>query len=822
MITRLKKNFLLLGGFTLFQVFGVWGVQLPATSAHWWSEAVEKRLTAAGTNRAEITKALAESPEARREGMAFLVENMPRPDLQALTAGFLLENLNLAYDDWEKSPWGTRVTKELFLNDVLPYACLNEARDPWRAKLREISQPLITGCQTPGEAAQALNQKLFSKLNVRYNTSRRRPDQSPIETMQSGIATCTGLAILLVDACRSVGIPARVAGTPMWSNLRGNHTWVEVWDGDWHFTGAAEPDAAGLDRGWFVHDASTAKRDIPQHAIYASSFRRTDISFPLVWLPGDRSVSAVNVTDRYTAKSSVANETRVRLSVKVLETNGKRAVADVLVSDATNPLTKCEDKSRGETADLNDFASFQLIPGHTYHVTARHEGRAAELNVTLTDAAEQLVTLTLAKKASKPSATYETIPPNLKPLPPKDAASLKKELGKYFVADATKQAKWKFSARQEKLLKEHEAAVRQVAWEAYRSAPIHPNLKADFDADVARFGQYLSPYVVKTVGTRPANGWPLFIAMHGGGGAPKEVNDSQWKHMQVYYKDHPEAGGYLYLALRAPNDTWNGFYDDYVYPLMDNLVRQFRLFGDIDPDKVFIMGYSHGGYGAYAIGPKMPDRFAAIHASAAAATDGESTPKTLRTTQFTAMVGELDTLYGRCERNQRFQAEVEQLRTGRTDIYPVTVTIVTGNGHTGLPDRDKIKDLYPTVRNPAPQEVSWLMTDSVVQDFFWLRVPQPAKQQEIFATCQNNRFVIKASEDLAAATVLLDSRLIDFNQPVDIEVNGSATTRRFGPSLKTFCDTLARRGDPEFAFSASFTFVKDSKTGGFILTDSGR
>ncbi len=788
----------------------------------WWSNAIEDRLAQAGTNRVELRQALSEVPAARREGMAFLVENMPAADLRTLTAEFLLEDLNLAYDSWEKSPWRTRVTEELFLNDVLPYASLNEARDPWRAQLRKISLPLVAGCQTPGEGAQALNQKLFSKLNVRYNTSRQRPDQSPIETMQSGIATCTGLAILLVDACRSVGIPARVAGTPMWSNLRGNHTWVEVWDGNWHFTGAAEPDAAGLDRGWFVHDASTAKRDIPEHAIYASSFRRTDISFPLVWRPEDKSVGAFNVTDRYTAKSSVAKESTVRLSVKVLGANGKRTAADVVVSDATSPPNKCEAKSRGETADLNDFASFQLVPGHTYQVTANHEGRAAGLDVTLTDAAEQLVTLTLTEKAPKPKATGGAIPPIIKPLPAKDAASLKKELGKYFVADTTKQAKWKFSARQEKLLKENEAMVRQVAWEAYRSAPIHLNLKADFDAAIARFEQYHSPYVVKTVGTRPANGWPLFIAMHGGGGAPKEVNDSQWKHMQIYYKDHPEAGGYLYLALRAPNDSWNGFYDDYVYPLIDNLVRQFRLFGDIDPDKVFIMGYSHGGYGAYAIGPKMPDRFAAIHASAAAATDGESTPKTLRTTQFTAMVGELDTLYGRCERNQRFQAEVEQLRAGRTDIYPVTVTIVAGNGHTGLPDRDKIKDLYPTVRNPVPQEVSWLMTDSVVQDFFWLRVPQPAKQQEIFATCRNNRFAIKASENLSAATLWLDSRLIDFNQPVHIEVNGSATTRRFGSSLKTFCDTLARRGDPEFAFSASFTLVKDSQTGGFILTDSGR
>ena len=34
----------------------------------------------------------------------------------------------------------------------------------------------------------------------------------------------------------------------------------------------------------------------------------------------------------------------------------------------------------------------------------------------------------------------------------------------------------------------------------------------------------------------------------------------------ITYRDHSEAGGYLYLALRAPDDTWNGFYTDYVYP----------------------------------------------------------------------------------------------------------------------------------------------------------------------------------------------------------------------------------------------------------------
>jgi hypothetical protein len=90
-----------------------------------------------------------------------------------------------------------------------------------------------------------------------------------------------------------------------------------------------------------------------------------------------------------------------------------------------------------------------------------------------------------------------------------------------------------------------------AAWESYRCAPIHTILKANFDENVVKFEQHISPYTVKKVGTRPARSWPLFIAMHGGGGAPKQVNDRQWKQMQVYYRDHPEVGRYLYLALRA-------------------------------------------------------------------------------------------------------------------------------------------------------------------------------------------------------------------------------------------------------------------------------
>jgi predicted esterase len=576
-----------------------------------------------------------------------------------------------------------------------------------------------------------------------------------------------------------------------------------------------------LDRGWFIHDAAEAQARVPEHAIYATSFRHTGVSFPLVWASEDRSVSAVNVTDRYVAKASPAAANRTRLLVKVLDgPGGKRVEADLAVANLGNPSLEWKDKSRGETADLNDLAAFDVVPGENYRVTAAKGDRTVRRDVLVTTNGQEVVTITLAQAASPPMPPAYVPPTVEKALSAKDARSLKKALDGFFAASPEAQARWKFPSRPEKLLLANEPAVRQAAWEAYRTAPIHSADRTEFDSHLVNFGQYQSAYTVKTVGSRPTHGWALFIAMHGGGGAPKELNDSQWRQMQSYYHDHPEAGGYLYLALRAPNDTWNGFYDDYVYPLIDNLIRQFRLFGDIDPNKVFIMGYSHGGYGAFAIGPKIPDHFAAIHASAAAPTDGETTAKTLRHTLFTAMVGERDTAYGRYERDLRFKAEVEKLRGGRDDVYPVFVTVIAGNGHTGLPDRDKIKEMYPAVRNPVPRDLSWLMTDGVVTDFFWLGVPHPAKRQEILARCGDNRFVITANAAVTEATVWFDTRLIDFRQAVAIELNGVTTKRRFSPSLRTFCATLLRRGDPELAFSAGFKVRKDEPSGPLVLVDT--
>ena len=774
-----------------------------ATSV-WWAATVEQALERAGSNRTEMVTALRGVPSGQREGLQFLMENMPQADLQALSAAFLLEHTALAYEAWEKAPWRDAISTELFLSEILAYANINETREAWRKPLRELCVPLVKDCRTPAEAGQRLNQQLFGLVKVKYSTKRKKANQSPSETMSTGLASCTGLSILLVDACRSVGVPARLVGIPNWVDNRGNHAWVEIWDQRWHFTGAAEQDPNGLDRGWFAHDASLAIKDSKEHAIYAASFKKTGLPFPMVWSRDQDYVSAVNVTDHYTVKAKPVEAGKTRLMVKVLERpGGSRVAARVRVLEPGAAAAALEGTSKDEKVDTNDLLSFEVARAGTFEIEVEHNGQKVRQAYHSGTNQQELVVVPLQSTPAPLAASQMCYfrPPVRDALAPAQETALREALQQFFMAAPAAQADWKFDPGLEKLLRENEPAARETTWETYRTAPIHTDLRRDYEARTVRFQSHVSPYTIKTVGRKPEGGWPLFIAMHGGGGAPKEVNDSQWKHMQIYYRDQPSVTGYLYVALRAPDDTWNGFYTDYTYPLIENLLRQFRLFAEVDPNKIFLMGYSHGGYGAFAIGPKMPDQFAAIHSSAAAPTDGEFDAKTLRNTVFTYMVGELDNAYGRLSRCRVVDEAIRKLRGDRTDIFPVTLEFKAGYPHSGLPDRDKIKDMYPAVRNPIPIELTWAMTDGVIRNFFWVQAPQPGKGQEIDAVCRDNRITVNTTK-VTAASLLLDRRLVDFNRPVALEVNGRVLTRKVEPSLRTLGQTMAERADPDLAFSA--------------------
>jgi hypothetical protein len=312
----------------------------------------------------EFIAASAEKHGAFGEKAArFLMAHMPPADQANLSSRFLLENLDLALQARERFPWAGEVPEQIFLNDVLPYAVFDEPRDPWRADFFTRAGALVKEAKTAREAAQILNRDFFKLIKTHYHTGRKRTNQSPKESMEQGKATCTGLSIILVAACRSVGIPARAVGTPLWHDNSGNHTWVEIWDGDWHFTGADESSPKGLNHGWFTGNASRARADVPRYAIYATSWKTDAGFFPLVWAPASRTVGAVNVTDRYARKTDPLPNT---LGIRFFE-GDQRVVKAGQLTDAQGRVLATFETKAG-TADMNDVPRVTVKPGQSYRL----------------------------------------------------------------------------------------------------------------------------------------------------------------------------------------------------------------------------------------------------------------------------------------------------------------------------------------------------------------------------------------------------------------------------------------------------------------------
>lgn len=303
--------------------------------------ALQVSLEAAGPNRDSLVRALKMLPARQRPGMEFLLENMPEADLKKISGAFLAKDVSQAYAAVAAAQWRKEIPRSVFFQYVLPYANLDETRESWHHRLAVLCRPLVVHCTNAGSAALAINKALFSLVNVHYSADKRpKPNQSPSESIAAHYASCSGLSILLVDACRSVGVPARIVGTPMWAihrgdangNNAGNHTWVEIWDGQWHILGASE--VSPLDKTWFLANASLAYGarntlidGIYAHRIYAATFKRNSGKngdwFPMVWNLNDRSVYAQDVTSDYFH--------RVRVMVRLVNGRHKPTTARLIL-----------------------------------------------------------------------------------------------------------------------------------------------------------------------------------------------------------------------------------------------------------------------------------------------------------------------------------------------------------------------------------------------------------------------------------------------------------------------------------------------------------
>lgn len=348
----------------------------------------------AGSPRADsLRELLRDTPRRDREAMAYLLVYMPRGDRDTMRLELLRENVSYACRARREFPWAAALPDSVFLNEVLPYAAVDEVRDGWRRDFYARIAPLVADCTSLEAAVGAVNANLREVVGVEYNTAREKTNQSPAESMRQGMASCTGLSILLVDALRSVGIPARFAGTAAWHDDRGNHSWVEVWvDGAWHFTEYYYP---GLDRAWFFADAGRAAPG-REHGVYVASFRPTGDWFPMVWNEHSRDVHGKDVTARYIAACAdragqmLGGRTHTTVTFRMYRSPAHASASDDRIAANVDvfggDLQVGGGRTPGPRQDMNDELRFLLEKHNTYRFRYENaRGETVELTAEVGD-----------------------------------------------------------------------------------------------------------------------------------------------------------------------------------------------------------------------------------------------------------------------------------------------------------------------------------------------------------------------------------------------------------------------------------------------------
>ena len=374
-----------------------------------------QEVIANSSRAAELEALMADISVEHHKEMAFLLKNMPDFDREEMDLNLLRENVEYAHLAREKYSWAKRLPEDVYLYDVLPYHVVDEVRDSWRKELYEMFAPAVDTCTTMYDAVCAVNANIPRLTGVDYNTKREKTNQSPRESMRQGMASCTGLAILLVDAYRAVGIPARFAGTASWHDNRGNHSWTEVWlDGQWRVTEYYFP--SKLDHLWFMADASKANAEDRTYAIYATRFGKADDWFPMVWADGDvegrsveelpKWVGAENVTkhyqelayEQYTRHIEAGTHTFIKIAgykdAKHKEHSDDRVAMGVDVFHGTEQMGG--GLTAGPLRDMNDMFSVLVEKNRSYEL--RYYDSNGELQRINVELGEEPVTVEIFLK----------------------------------------------------------------------------------------------------------------------------------------------------------------------------------------------------------------------------------------------------------------------------------------------------------------------------------------------------------------------------------------------------------------------------------------
>ncbi len=275
-------------------------------------------------------------------------------------------------------------------------------------------------------------------------------------------------------------------------------------------------------------------------------------------------------------------------------------------------------------------------------------------------------------------------------------------------------------------------------------------------------------WLERKFGEAPEGKRSLWISMHGGGNGPSAMNDQQWQNQIRLYQ--PEEG--IYIAPRAPTDTWNLWHEAHIDPLFDRLIEGMVATRGVDPNRVYLMGYSAGGDGVWQLAPRMADRFAA--AAMMAGHPNEASLLGLRNLPFAIFMGGEDAAYDRNKIAAERGGQLEALQKADPQGYEHLTKVYKGLPHwMEGKDAEAVPWMAKHTRNPWPKKIVWFQDDVTHDQFYWLEIPAGSAKagQQITATVTGNDILLEGDVPIGV-TLHLSDALVNLDTPLTVKING--------------------------------------------------
>ncbi len=349
------------------------------------------------------------------------------------------------------------------------------------------------------------------------------------------------------------------------------------------------------------------------------------------------------------------------------------------------------------------------------------------------------------------------------------------------------------------LTKEDAAAARELLWKAHVKI-IQKDRAGEIKNRLIKEGALEMPFDYKTFGKKPTDGRSLWISLHGGGGAPKQVNDSQWENQKKLYT--VDEG--IYLAPRAPTNTWNLWHEAHIDRLFGRLIEDLIAIEDVNPNRVYVLGYSAGGDGVYQLAPRMADTWAAA-AMMAGHPNGVSM-LSLRNVPFALQVGGNDAAYNRNKVGREYGEQLDKLQKDDPKGYEHFVKIHEGKGHwMNLEDKAALPWMAKFTRNPVPDRVVWKQTGTPHDRSYWLALPPKEAKVDslVVATHAGQEIDVATAEKVTKLLIHLDDRMANLDKEIVVKHVGEKLFSGVAPrTVAVMVKTLNNRGDPGLMFDA--------------------